>query len=34
MEEAEDWSAWAIIPKEALVNLQGPYAKEEEEGED
>jgi hypothetical protein len=31
--EAEDRSVWAIILKEALVKLQGPYAKEEEENE-
>jgi hypothetical protein len=34
MEEAEDWSAWAIIAREALINRQGPYAEEEGEEEE
>jgi hypothetical protein len=29
--KAEDKSVWAVILKEALVEPQGPYAKEEEE---
>jgi hypothetical protein len=32
--KVEDRSIWAIIMKEALVKLQGPYAKQEEEEED
>jgi hypothetical protein len=27
--EAEERSVWAVILKEALVKLEGPYAKEE-----
>jgi hypothetical protein len=31
--KAEDRSVWAIVLKEALVKLKGPYANEEEEEE-